>query len=192
MKNTIRYASFFSVPVLLLTLFTASVFAIGKPQNVVSQGQGVERPNIPVTQGAGKLKACQARENAVKTRMSRLTQLATNMETKFDTIASRVEAYYTSKVVPSGKTVPNYDSLVLYIGTKKTAVQTTLTKAQTDADNFSCASSTPKAQLTQVREDMQAVKQALKNFRTSIKNLIVAVHSVTGEENREGSPKPTK
>ncbi len=130
-----------------------------------------------------KLKACQARESAITNRSVHLGQLATTMERNFDAIATRVEEYYTTKVVPTGKTVTNYSSLVADIQTNKTAVQTAVTKAQAGAAGFSCSGDDPKGQLTQYRVDMQAVIKALQGYRTSVKNLIVAVHSVVGETN---------
>lgn len=134
----------------------------------------------------GKLRACQAREDTIKRRMTHLQQLATNMENKFDTIAGRVETFYTSKLVPQGKTLPDYAVLLADINTKKTAVQTTLTNAQTDSASFSCTGGDPKSLFNKFRQDMQAVIRALKDYRTSIKNLIVAVHSLVG--NPKGSP----
>lgn len=177
-------------------IFSATALAVNYPgqtndnrPSVVGQANN---PRIPAPSGlaAGKLQSCQARENGIKQRSTHLVDLVTNMESKFDAIASRVEDYYTSKVVPSGKAVPNYNTLVADIQTKKTAVQAALTTAQSDAASFSCTSSDPKTQMTKFRTDMQVVKTALKDFRTSIKNLIVAVHSVTGVEN--SSPKPTE
>ncbi len=141
-----------------------------------------------------KLKACQARENAIKRRAERLGKLAANMQEKFSAIEGRVEEYYTAKVLPSGKTVANYDGLVADIQTKKEAVQTALTIAQNDAGNFACDGNDPKGRLAQFKDDMRAVKSALKDYRTSIKNLIVAVRSVTGATERtnlSSSPKPT-
>lgn len=132
-----------------------------------------------------KLKACQARENGIKQRSTHLTQLATKMETQFDIIASRVEAFYTSKVVSSGKTVANYDTLVSAIQTQKSGVQSALASASAEAVSFNCSATDPKGQLTQYRVDMQSVINSLKNYRTSIKNLIVAVHSVAGVTNSE-------
>lgn len=148
--------------IVVFLLLTSSVSAVGKPSGVSEQG---------------KLRACQAKENSINKRLTSLDNLVVNMESKFDSIANRVEDYYTSKVVPSGKTVSNYDSLVTEIQTKKIAVQTALTKTQTDTSTFTCTSDDPKALLTQYRKDMQDVKSALKEYRTSIKNLIVAVHS---------------
>lgn len=112
------------------------------------------------------------------------------MEDKFDRIAKRVENHYTTKVVPSGKTVTNYDGLVADISAKKTTVQTALTTAQNDSNAFSCTGGDPKLQMTQFRKDMQAVKRALKEYRTSVRNLIVAVRALTGETNKDkvGTP----
>src|SRR5690242_19100942 len=77
----------------------------------------------------GAIRSCQTKKESVKNRMTHLMQLANNMEKKFDSIASRVEKYYTDKVLPSGKTLSNYDSLLSDINTKKDAVKTALDKA---------------------------------------------------------------
>lgn len=142
-----------------------------------------------------RLKSCQNHEIEINTRLVSLGKLVANMFAKFEAIAGRVEAYYSNKVVPSGKTVLNYSTLVADIATQKAAVNTALTNAQNDVADFSCTSDNPKGQLTQYRVDMQVVKKALHDYRTSIKNLIVAVHSVTGTAERANpsvSPKPTE
>jgi len=211
MKNSVKFQCFIQLSVLLfLVVLVPSVFAVGKPNtvdrpetvvgrpsNVGNSVTGVQKERRQQVQNRlteAKLKACQARENAIKRRTKQLVELATTMREKFDAIAGRVEKYYTSKVVPSGKTVANYDSLVADIQAKKGAVQTALTVAQGNAESFACTSDDPKGQLSQFREDMRAVKSALKDYRTSIKNLIVAVRSVTGttKSNNPTSPKPTK
>ena len=125
------------------------------------------------------------------TRSTHLVDLATDMEVKFEVIAKRVEDYYTQKVVPGGKTISNYASLAADIQAKREAAQVAVIKVHQDEIlNFNCTSANPNAQITQFRDDMQAVKSALKDYRTTIKNVIVAVYSVTGTENK--SPKQTK
>lgn len=186
-----------TVSILSFVFLTTSVFAVGKPDDVGGKPTKVQEQDRKLGQSGqteGKLRACQAKEKSIKNRLTGLVNLVTNMESKFDSIVKRVENYYISKVVSSGKTVLNYDTLVSDIQTKKIAVQTALTAIQNDVNGFSCTGSDPKGQLTQFREDMQNVKGALKEYRTSIKNLIVAVHSVTGsiEKENAGSPKPTK
>ncbi len=188
--------------VLSFVLLASPVFAIGKPDNLPGRPSGTaagQPSGLPAQAQThltdARLKACQARENAIKTRSGHLSQLVTSMEEKFDAIAGRVEEYYTSKVVPSGKTVANYDSLVADIATKKAAVGTAVTKTQNDISGFSCDGADPKGQMTTYRSDMQGVKQELKDYRTSIKDLIVAVRSVTGTTERAKpsvSPKPTE
>lgn len=164
-----------------------SIFLISAtPALAISTATFTARPTgLPIQAqnrlNSGRLRACQARENAIKQRTNHLVELVTIMESKFDAIASRVEKYYTDKVVPGGKNVANYTTLTNDIQTKKAAVQVALTKAQTDSASFSCKGDGPRELLLQFRLDMQSVIGALKDYRTSIRNLIVAIHSVTGE-----------
>lgn len=160
--------------------------AINRPTHASDQAETAKQNAQNKLQEA-KLKSCQARENAITNRSVHLGQLVTTMEGNFDAIATRVENYYTTKVLSSGKPVINYNNLVTDIQTKKDAVQTSITKAQAAVAGFSCTGDDPKGQLTTFRVNMQAVKQALNDYRTSIKNLIVAVHSVTGTLNSENN-----
>lgn len=165
--------------VLSFLLFAAPAIAKGQPSPLPTpRASGLAQ---------GKLRACQAIESGVKNRMQSLVNLATNMENVFNSIATRAEDYYTNKVLPTGKTVSNYDSLVADISTKKGIADTDLASAQTMVNSFSCTSGDPKTLLMDFRLDMQKVKTDLKNFRTSIKNLIVAVRTVAPKE----SPTPT-
>lgn len=171
---------------------TATINVAGAVSNrptAVNSAATNGQANAEVRLTESKLKACQNRENAIQTRSKQLIKMAENMLTTFDKIVSRAEEYYTSKVVPSGKTVSNYDALVADIATKKQTTQTDLDKATADATAFSCTGNDPKGQLTQFRTDMQTVKKDLKDYRTAIKNLIVAVRSVIGTT--ESSPSPT-
>lgn len=135
----------------------------------------------------GALRSCQARENAVKNRMESLTNMATNIEKVFDSIAKRVEDFYAA----SGKTIPNYSTLVADISAKKAIVDTDLASAQSMVKAFSCTSGDPKTLLNQFRVDMQKVKTDLKNYRTSIKNLIVAVRPLAPEATEKPEATPT-
>src|SRR3989344_4690483 len=95
----------------------------------------------------------------------------------FDRNAERVMTYYNTVAVPSGVTVTNYDALVSDMAAKKAIVSQELADAKADAGVFSCATGDPNALLRQYITNMQSVKSALKNFRSSINNLIVAVRS---------------
>lgn len=133
-----------------------------------------------------RLRLCQIHEAEIVKRHESLDNLSSRMFKVFDEIAGRVEDYYKNKVVPAGKSLPNYEALVSDIASKKSAVQTALTNAQGDISGFSCTADNPKAQIAQYRLDMKEVKKALQEYRISIKNLIVAVRTLVG-----GSPEPS-
>lgn len=135
-----------------------------------------------------RLRACQARENAIQSRMQSLVRLVGTIEKSFDSIANRVETYYTDKVVPSGNTLDNYNSLVGNIADQKAKVDTDLPAVQENMNAFGCDKDDPKGVYTEFRLGMQNIKTDLKNYRTSIKNLIVAVAKVAPEE----TPGPTE
>jgi len=137
-----------------------------------------------------RLNVCKTKEKVITNRLDSLIKLVGTQETVFDKIAARVETFYSEKVLSAGKTVSNYDSLVADIAAKKSAVDTSLATAKTNAGNFSCTADNPKGDLTQFRTDIQAVKSALKDYRTSIRNLIVAIKSVVPEESPTPTPTP--
>lgn len=132
-----------------------------------------------------KMRVCRTHEETIKNRMSSLTRMATNMFETFDSIATRVETYYTEKVVPGGKTVPDYEDLVSSIASKKMDTKDALLAAQNDRDTFSCEGDNPKGLLTTFRKDMQEVKSSLKDYRTAIKDLIVAIRSSTSDTGKK-------
>lgn len=132
-------------------------------------------------QGA-KLRACQALSSNIVARSTHLVNLVKQMEETFTAIAKRVEQYYLSIAVPSGATLTNYDALVANIVTKENTVNPLLAAAQSVASNFSCDNNNPSAQLTQYRTNMQAVVKELEDYRTAIKNLIVAVRTLPIKE----------
>lgn len=136
---------------------------------------------------AKRLEYCEKHKDEIATRSGSLGKLVAGMLGKFDAILARVQEFYTTKLVPAGKTVVGYDGLVADVAAKKTQVQTDLANAQADVSGFSCTGDNPKGQMTQYRLDMQLVKKDLHAYRTSIKNLITAVKTAAGERT-EPSP----
>lgn len=124
---------------------------------------------------AGRLTACKNRETTIRNRMNRIDTRAQNQLTLFGTIATRVENFYTSK----GKTVSNYSQLVSAIATAKTQAETDLTTLQTNS-TFSCSANDPKGMVTAFQGYLKTEITDLQNYRTAVKNLIVAVASANG------------
>ncbi len=130
---------------------------------------------------------CQAYENMIKQRASNMVNMASHLQGVFNSIAGRVEQFYTNKLVPSGKTVPNYDSLVANIASSSAAVNTTVSKVNLDANSFSCTNPDPKGQLKTFEQDLKNVKSHLKDYRVSIRNLIRAVYRAAAGRDIEAS-----
>lgn len=188
---------------LSLTLAFAAVYLIFVPHTFAQSATPTPSPRTTVggelrefnqtVRDANKIKVCQTHERNIKNRASHLQSLVDKMFTNFDKIATRIENYYTQKLVPQGKTLSNYNSLVADIAAKKALTTTDVEKAKKDAAGFSCTTSTnPKTDLTTYRTDMQTVKKDLQDYRTSIKNLIVAVRGLIGESSSPSASPITK
>lgn len=124
---------------------------------------------------AAQLKACQNRQSAINTIISHIDTRAQNQLTLFTTIATRVESFYTSK----GKTVSNYDQLLSAISAAKNQAETDLSAMQSNS-NFSCSSNDPKGMVSLFQNSLKTEITDLQNYRTAVKNLIVAVASANG------------
>jgi len=164
----------------LLFLAPPALAANGKPTVAPGKSATSVRNAEKVTArlSESKLKLCQVRERNMIQQSTQLTKMATNMLEVFDKIADRVRNHYAEASLSTGKIVSGYDTLVTTVATKRTAVQTALATAQGSAESFACDSDNPKGTLTQFNSNMKAVKAALKDYRTAINKLIVAVRTV--------------
>lgn len=177
---------------IFLAILFSIIYLIFVPHTLAKTDTSKTRTEARIAKlDAKKLQVCQVKERNIKNRLDSLTKLVTNQEDKFSSMAARVENHYTTKSVPAGKVVANYDELVADIAAKKTAVDTALTTAKTDASNFSCTADDPKGLLTAFRKNMQSVKSALKDYRKSVRNLIVGLRSEKGSPTASPTPTPT-
>lgn len=140
----------------------------------------------PQSTTSANVSLCKEKEAGIKARMTRLIGIVQAIETKFDSIESGVENYYTNIIKPSGKTGANIDLLVPAMLTQKLALKTAVTNAQKTANSFSCTNPSPKGDLTQFKTDMLTVKQRITEYRTAIKNYIVAIR-IKPENNSSNS-----
>lgn len=117
------------------------------------------------------MKVCEAKSAAIKTIMQRAaTQGQKNMDV-FSKIATRVEQFYVNKKLK----VSNYDQLLAAIDAKKTAATTAIATVKSSSGTFNCGAADPVGNVDQFKKDLQAMRQALKDYRSAINNLIVAV-----------------
>lgn len=163
-----------------------------KQDNKNTKGNKATQNQLVATISPSPLdKGCQKREQSIQKRSSQLVRMATNMLEVFERIAQRVRTYYLTVVIPGGQSLDQYSELLANIDPAKAAVESALEEAANTASTFDCESSDPKQQLQKFRQDMRSVKEALTTYRTSIKDLIVGVRSITNKNKPEASPTPS-
>lgn len=166
-------------------------FKYEKPEDIIKERNQknlqLERLRIKnnVKLDAEKLKNCEAKQAEIKKRTEQLIKFTENMLGVFDTISTRAQNYYKKYVDGGGTAVSNYDELISDIALKKALVKADLETAKEDSAKFTCTGEDPKGYLELFREEMKTVKSDLKLYRTTIKNLIVAIHPESDTEETE-------
>jgi hypothetical protein len=131
-----------------------------------------------------KLKVCQQREKTIDNIMTRMGDRGVKQLDVFTKIADRTEVFYDK----SGKVLGNYDALVADVNAKKADAQTAVTAAQSTTVTFKCDGTDPKGAASSFKTSLEAQNQALKAYKTAVKDLIVGVKSVQGTtSSTEGS-----
>ena len=130
-----------------------------------------------------KLKACENKEQAIKRIMARTSERGQKHIELFSTIANRVKTYHDNKNLNA----ENYVTLVAEADAKKAAALTAVEALK--STDFSCSSEDPKGNVQLFKDVKKEMLSALQAYRTSVKNLIVAVaqaqdkaNSAEGEE----------
>ncbi len=141
----------------------------------VTSNTATGQVNAQVHLAAAQLKACQNRENAINTIMTRIDDRAQNQIALFTTIATRVEGFYTAQ----GKTLSNYSQLVAAVNSAKTQAEADFGTMQSTG-SFSCTMNNPKGIVDAFQGYLKTEISDLQNYRTAIKNLIVGVASANG------------
>lgn len=118
-----------------------------------------------------KLKVCENREKRIASLVSRINERGTKQLEVFAKIADRTQVFY----IEAGKTLDTYGTLVDDVNAKKaTAEQAVLSTDVT----FDCHDENPKGVIEELKASRLAQIEALKSYKTSVKNLIVGVKSV--------------
>lgn len=193
MQTFIRKRAGVFAAAIALTFVTGSTVLALPPQASVhaqaagptsSTNQAVQaRANGQAHLAAAQLRACQNREKAINSIMSRIDTRAKNQITLFGTIATRVENFYTQK----GKTVSNYDQLVAAVNTAKDKANTDFATMQSGS-NFTCSANDPKGMVTTFQTYLKTEISDLQNYRTAVKNLIVGVAKAQGTTLSDTNP----
>jgi hypothetical protein len=128
-----------------------------------------------------KLKMCQNRQKAITNITARIADRGQKQIDLFSKIAERTESFYVSK----GKTLATYDALVADVAAKKAAAQSVADATTSDSTVFDCSSNDPKGSMSSFKDKLKLEIDAIKAYKTSVKNLIVGVKSVQGTTSSE-------
>ncbi len=130
-----------------------------------------------------RLKACQDRQADINNHIARISQRLQKHLELYSNVASRVETFYTKKNL----SLANYASLVADINTKQAAAQTAINTVKNSSTSFDCHSDNPKASGQQFKTNVGNAENALKAYRTSIKNLITAIKTSLEKTTTQGA-----
>lgn len=121
-----------------------------------------------------KMTLCENHKDVITAIMARIADRGQKQTDLFATIATRVETFYTK----SGKTVTNYNTLVADVNAKHTAALAAVAKIKADSNTFTCSATNPQGIVTSFKSDLKLEISALQAYRTSVRNLTVAVKTV--------------
>ena len=131
-------------------------------------------------------RVCEKRLTTIKKIMGNAQERATRQLEVFTKIADRTKAFYVEKQY----TVDNYDDLVTAVDEKKQAATVAVTMSNETIDQFTCDGNDPLAIKDLFKAQVQDQNAALKAYKTSIKDLIVAVKSSKSQGLNNTTPEP--
>lgn len=125
-----------------------------------------------------RLEACTKRETSINRHMQRIADRAAKQLEAFNKISERVQGFYTEKSL----TLSNYALLVEDSSAKKAAAEAAIADLKNSSVDFKCDSEDPVGTAEAFKGARQEVVVAMKEYKTSVKNLIVAVKSVASKK----------
>ena len=120
---------------------------------------------------AQRLKICENREKTINNKVNAFGGHAESYLNRLDGIFEKVQAYQTEQQLP----VSNYDELVQAVAGAQTDATTAVAALKVVAVNIDCSADDPAAGLSTVKEAAHEARDALKAYRTALKNLVKAM-----------------
>jgi ribosome-associated translation inhibitor RaiA len=163
-----------------------SIFSLTLALTLAATGSSFAVTDARPATGAAQIKldVCQRHESKILSRMDHVIKQLDKHLGVFEKLQKRVEARL-EKVTKEGKTVPNQATLVIAMNDARARAEAAIAIAK--GKTFSCTDTDPKADLAAFRDAVKDAKRALHNYRLAIKNLNVAISSVTGETERSAT-----
>lgn len=137
--------------------------------------------------GTGKLddskkQICEQNENRIQNMFTNMNQLGEGQLNLFSNVAEKVQKFYADNKLD----VENYDQLLEEIDSTKEAAQLAIQATVRTSSQFGCDQDDPKGTANQYKVQVKTQVQALKDYRTAVKNLISAVQTAAQTSSQEG------
>jgi hypothetical protein len=126
---------------------------------------------------AERQKTCAQIKNAVDRKLAAFDNSATKHLTRLDGVFTKLQDYQTANNLP----VSNYDALVAAATAKQTTATEAVDALHQVGTTLDCSSSDPAAMLAAAKTAAKTARDALKDYRTSLKNIVVALAQAKGD-----------
>ncbi len=136
-----------------------------------------ERKSKPEHSADIRLKACQAREVNLDTKITNYSTQAKKHLDAYNATLTKLQAYQTDKKL----TVPSYAALITEANAQKTSAKVAVDALAAVSVKIDCSSADPAASVATVKTAVKNARIALQSYRTSVKNVLVAL--MTAKEN---------
>lgn len=123
---------------------------------------------------ATKLEICNTRKDAIDRHVIRIAVRTEKHLGLFDEIAKRAQEFYMTK----GNVLDNYGTLSAEVASKKDVATAAVDTLVAQKAVFDCEADDPKGTIATYKAILGDTTGALKEYRTSIKNLIFGIKSV--------------
>jgi hypothetical protein len=129
------------------------------------------RENHSTLKAAKRQKVCEHIQNAVNHKLKAFDNHASTYLTRLNSVFTKLQAYQTKNNLP----VSNYTDLVSAATTAQNNATVSVDALNSLGSTLDCSSSDPGAMLSGVKEGAASARDALKAYRTSLKNIVVAL-----------------
>jgi hypothetical protein len=130
-----------------------------------------------------RLEKCKEREARINEKMKKISERKAKQVEVFNKIAERTMTFYEE----NNLTLANYDALVADVVAKRGIADAEIENLKNTTVDFKCDSEDPLKVSEAFKTARESVKKAMKDYKTSVKNLIVGVKSVTPSTESESS-----
>lgn len=120
---------------------------------------------------AQRMKICENREKTINNKVGAFGNHAVKYLERLDTIFTKVQNYQLEKQLP----VSNYDELLQTTNAKQSDAATAVAALKLVAVNIDCSAEDPAAGLSTVKQAAHDARDALKAYRSALKDMVKAL-----------------